>query len=58
MDWFDDDRRAEVEEFFRGPWYASMSGDNGDYIVRLLRKEGAHGRKKTAYAGRSYNRAV
>lgn len=58
LDWFDDDYRAEVESFFRGRWFASMSGNCGEEIIRTLRKEEARGRQKTVYAVGGHYRAV
>lgn len=40
LDWFDPGQRVEVESFFRSRWFASMSGDCGEDIIRTLRKEG------------------
>lgn len=51
-------QRAEVESFFRGRWFASMSGNCGEEIIRTLRKEEARGRQKTVYAVGGHYRAV
>ena len=32
-------RRAECEAFFRSEWFTALTGANGSYILRTLKKE-------------------